>query len=125
MNVKKEIKKLKLVPSKKMGQNFLFDENIAKKIVFCTECDKSNPIVEIGPGLGILTQYLITTYDNLILIEKDTILSNYLKTKYPNVSIYNGDFLKYNFSNFNDFCIISNLPYSISKFAIRIFSVFK
>jgi len=119
MNVKKEIKTLHLVPSKKMGQNFLFDENIAKKIVSSIKCDKNNPIVEIGPGLGILTQYLTITYDNLFLIEKDTILSDYLKIKYPNVSICNGDFLKYDFSCFNNFCIISNLPYSISKFAIR------
>jgi 16S rRNA A1518/A1519 N6-dimethyltransferase RsmA/KsgA/DIM1 with predicted DNA glycosylase/AP lyase activity len=42
MNVKREIKKLQLVPSKKMGQNFLFDENIAKKIVSSVKCDKNN-----------------------------------------------------------------------------------
>ena len=66
-------------PKKSLGQNFLIDKNIIKKITIQTKIENEN-IVEIGPGLGNLTDFIITKKPkSLILIEKDLKLFNYLK----------------------------------------------
>jgi Dimethyladenosine transferase (rRNA methylation) len=102
---------------KSLGQNFLIDKNIIKKITDQTNIQNEN-IVEIGPGLGNLTDFIITKKPkNLILIEKDLKLFNYLKKKYKNqkiIKIVNIDALKYNFSKLDNVKIISNLPYNLS-----------
>jgi len=104
-------------PKKSLGQNFLIDKNIIKKITDQTNIKNQN-IVEIGPGLGNLTDFIITKKPkSLILIEKDLTLFNYLKKKYKdqkNIKIINTDVLKYNFSKFKNIKIISNLPYNLS-----------
>ena len=104
-------------PKKSLGQNFLIDKNIIKKITNQINIENEN-IVEIGPGLGNLTDFIITKKPkNLILIEKDLKLFNYLKKKYKdqkNIQIINTDVLKYNFSKLNNINIISNLPYNLS-----------
>ena len=106
-----------IIPKKSLGQNFLIDKNIIKKITDQTNIKNQN-IVEIGPGLGNLTDFIITKKPkSLILIEKDLTLFNYLKKKYKdqkNIQIINADVLKYNFSKLNNIKIISNLPYNIS-----------
>ena len=104
-------------PKKSLGQNFLIDKNIIKKITDQTIIENEN-IVEIGPGFGNLTDFIISKKpNNLILIEKDLTLFNYLKKKYKdqkNIQIINTDVLKYNFTKLNNIKIISNLPYNLS-----------
>ena len=105
-------------PKKSLGQNFLIDKNIAKKIVNITSINNQY-IVEIGPGTGFLTDEIINKKPKkLYLLEKDKSLYLYLKKKYydyKNIEIINDDAL-----NFNLQCIkerkkiISNLPYNIS-----------
>ena len=106
-----------IIPKKSLGQNFLIDKNIINKITNQTKIESEN-IVEIGPGYGNLTDYLLLKKPkNLILIEKDLHLFNYLKKKYKNqkkIEIINADALKYDFSKFKKIQIISNLPYNIS-----------
>ena len=69
-------------PKKSLGQNFLIDNNILRKIIKLTEIN-NNDIVEIGPGTGNLTKKIIEQKpNNLILIEKDQTLSNDLKNKF-------------------------------------------
>ncbi len=105
-------------PKKSLSQNFLIDKNIRKKIINISNIKNKN-IIEIGPGKGFLTDGIIKEKPKkIILIEKDKYLFNQLKIKYKvnkNIKIYNKDFIKINLSNFENFIIISNLPYNITK----------
>ena len=107
-------------PIKSLGQHFLIDKNIAEKIVNSLIVEKTDNIVEIGPGRGILTDFLLKKfYDNLNVIEIDRNLALELENKYSELKdkIYNEDFLKFNFINhFNtQTSIIGNFPYNISN----------
>jgi len=105
---------------KSLGQNYLVDLNIVKKIINLTEIYNKD-ILEIGPGKGALTEQILNNKPkSLILIEKDNILSKKLKLKYENnkkVIIYNKDILKFNFEEKlkNNSIIFGNLPYNISS----------
>ena len=105
---------------KSLGQNFLVDHNIIKKIVKITKIYNKN-ILEIGPGKGALTDYILRERPkSLILIEKDNILSKELKEKYKNnkkVTVYNNDILKIDFESKmkENSIIFGNLPYNISS----------
>ena len=102
---------------KSLGQNFLIDSNILKKIVSITEI-KNKSILEIGPGTGNLTEYILKHHPKKIfLIEKDKNLAFLLKEKFKDkVHIINDDVLKINEKNLdNDKLIVfGNLPYNIS-----------
>ena len=105
-------------PKKSLGQNFLIDKNIAKKIVNITSIN-NQCIIEIGPGTGFLTDEIIKKKPKkLYLIEKDKSLYLYLKKKYydyKNIEIINDDALNFNLQHIKQRKkIISNLPYNIS-----------
>tara|TARA_B100000767_G_scaffold240476_1_gene236282 strand:- start:3550 stop:4338 length:789 start_codon:yes stop_codon:yes gene_type:complete len=104
---------------KKLGQHFLKDLSIADKIAGTLCFDSYNKVLEIGPGMGVLTQYLPFKTGNVYLIEIDRDSIAYLKKKYPlqHHNIIQGDFLKYDLSlifNNTPFAIIGNFPYNIS-----------
>ena len=105
---------------KSLGQNFLIDKNIIKKIVDLVEITNLN-IVEIGPGRGALTDQILSRHPkSLTLIEKDNQLSNELELKYKkykNVKIFNKDILKFNLEKQikQNTIIFGNLPYNISS----------
>jgi 16S rRNA (adenine1518-N6/adenine1519-N6)-dimethyltransferase len=107
-------------PKKSLGQNFLIDNNILNKIIKLTEISNNN-IVEIGPGSGNLTRKIIEQKPkDLILIEKDYNLTNYLKNnlkKKKNLIIFNEDILKFDLEKNikKNSIIIGNLPYNISS----------
>ena len=106
-------------PKKSLGQNFLIDKNISKKILKLVDNYENKNIIEIGPGTGALTEHIINKKPKkLILIEKDKMLFNKLLTKYKNfksIEIYNEDALKYDFTKIKKpKSIIANLPYNIS-----------
>ncbi len=111
---------MNIYAKKSLGQNFLVDTNIIKKIINLTNILDKN-ILEIGPGKGALTdQILKNKPKSLILIEKDNSLSNELKFKYSNnkkITIYNKDVLKFNFEKKlqKDTIIFGNLPYNIAS----------
>ena len=106
-------------PKKKIGQHFLSDDNIAKKIIDLVNFKKHRHIVEVGPGMGALTDYLVDSAKNLTLIEIDNECIEYLEKKYlnKNVEIISANFLKYDLKNFkdNEILIIGNFPYNISS----------
>ena len=106
-----------LTPKKSLGQNFLIDRNIIKKIANLTNI-KNQRILEIGPGTGNLTEEIANRKPKkMIVIEKDEILSNKIKTKFiknKNIVVKCADALLYNFEKDNINIIISNLPYNIS-----------
>ena len=105
---------------KSLGQNYLIDLNIVKKIINLTKIYNKD-ILEIGPGKGALTEQIIKNKPkSLILIEKDDILSKELKLKYQNnkkIIIYNKDILKFDFEKKlkDNSIIFGNLPYNISS----------
>tara|TARA_B100000900_G_C20533806_1_gene697468 strand:+ start:41 stop:805 length:765 start_codon:yes stop_codon:yes gene_type:complete len=103
---------------KQLGQNFLVDKNIIKKIIKFIKPNKTDSMVEIGPGDGALTKYICSEVDNLMIIEKDPNLIdrlNLLVSNYENTRIHNTDVLKFNFSSIaSEMRIIGNLPYNIS-----------
>tara|TARA_X000001036_G_scaffold119371_1_gene112862 strand:- start:2003 stop:2791 length:789 start_codon:yes stop_codon:yes gene_type:complete len=105
---------------KSLGQNYLIDLNIVKKIINLTKVNNKN-ILEIGPGKGALTEEILRNKPkSLILIEKDNLLSKKLKLKYSDnkkITIYNKDILKFNFEKIlkANSIIVGNLPYNISS----------
>ncbi|MBA1340219.1 MAG: 16S rRNA (adenine1518-N6/adenine1519-N6)-dimethyltransferase [Pelagibacterales bacterium] len=104
---------------KSLGQNFLIDKNIIRKIVGQVSINKKN-VLEIGPGSGNLTQEIINyNVNNLLLVEKDNNLSDILDTKFKNLNkfkVINKDILKTDIEKLilNDTVIYGNLPYNIS-----------
>jgi len=105
-------------PSKRLGQNFLVDQNIKNKIINSIEMSDKDDVVEIGPGLGALTESLCVKVKKLTAIEKDTRLYDILKEAlaFDNLELINGDVLKYVFENrAQKIKIIGNLPYYISS----------
>ena len=107
-----------LKPKKSLGQNFLIDKNIIKKIIEVSEINSGDEILEVGPGTGSLTKSIVSKKPKKIyLIEKDENLANALERQYLNrVSIIKKDILKipYKFYSEKKFLILGNLPYNIS-----------
>ena len=106
-------------PKKKLGQHFLTDLSIAKKIADTADFSNYNYILEIGPGMGVLTQFLPIETAKVSLIEIDTESIAYLQSHFPMLreNIHQGDFLKMDLSSImgtEPFAIIGNFPYNIS-----------
>lgn len=104
---------------KHLGQHFLKDETIAEKIGNTLNLKGYRNILEIGPGMGVLTKYLIKKDVSVIAMDLDSESIQYLKKKYPNdnLEILEADFLKYDLSdifNKEQFAITGNFPYNIS-----------
>ena len=110
---------MKFKPNKKLGQNFLTDKNVIKKICNFTYIDKNSDILEIGPGTGNLTDELLNKKPkNFYVIEKDKNLSENLKQKFQNkIKIFNDDILTFPLEKIlnNRTIIFGNLPYNISS----------
>ena len=110
---------MNLKPKKKLGQNFLTDENIIKKIINCTSISHENEIFEIGAGTGNLTKCIIEKNPKKIfLIEKDKNLYEILKKKFgEKIKIFNEDILKFSNNSYfsKNTIIFGNLPYNISS----------
>ena len=126
MNIKEVrnlLEKYNLNAKKNFGQNFLVDDNILKKIAFSLKDKSYSGVIEIGPGLGSLTRYLVETYDQVLCYEIDTDMINVLSDTISkdNLMIKEGDFLKSDVSKDiekyfkGDVCLIANLPYYITS----------
>lgn len=110
----------KVKAKKHLGQHFLNDESIAAAIADSISLEGYDNVLEIGPGMGVLTKYLLEKPINTYVIEIDTESVDYLNAKYEKLhgKIISKDFLKYNIQEvFNDqqFAIIGNFPYNISS----------
>lgn len=119
---------IKSVKAKKnLGQHFLRDENIAEKIASTISPDSlpaghpqnwdSMPILEVGPGMGILTKYLMQTGRPLECVELDTESVEFLARLYPDLKVREDDFLKLDLADIfgGPFALIGNYPYNISS----------
>jgi len=109
----------KVKAKKHLGQHFLKDESIAKDIADTLNLEGYQDVLEIGPGMGVLTKYLLDKPINTYVIEIDTESVAYLDENYPKLhgKIISKDFLKYNINEIfegKQFAIIGNFPYNIS-----------
>ncbi len=106
-------------PKKFLGQHFLKDLDIARRIADTLDEYADVPVVEVGPGMGVLTQFLIEKKRDLTVIEIDRESVPYLQTHYPELDghIIEGDFLQMNLTDIypDKFCVIGNYPYNISS----------
>lgn len=110
----------KVKAKKHLGQHFLNDENIAQKIADSLTLQGYHNVLEIGPGMGVLTKYLLEKPVTTYVIEIDTESVAYLQNHYPKLDgkIISQDFLKYNLTEVlgtEPFAIIGNFPYNISS----------
>ena len=102
-----------VVPKKSKGQNFLTDERVAQRHIDYACIEKGDRVLEVGPGLGILTDILVERSDDVTCIELDQILADYIEKTYGDrIRLIRGDAMKVDFPEFDRF--VSNLPYSIS-----------
>lgn len=107
---------------KSFGQHFLNREEIAERIAnsLSVNNETGHPVLEVGPGKGMLTKYLLDKYALLKVVEADVDMVNYLKKYYPQLEgrILSGDFLKVDLAEVFDgqsFSLIGNFPYNISS----------
>ncbi len=101
---------------KHLGQHFLNDLRIASDITTLLSKNTKN-VIEIGPGMGILTQFLLKKDYKTQVVEIDRESVSYLRRNYPNLNIHDGDFLKINLKEKYpfSFALIGNFPYNISS----------
>ena len=106
-------------PKKFLGQHFLTDLSVAERIADTLEEYKSLPVLEIGPGMGVLTQFLIEKGHDLKVVELDRDSVAYLEKNFPALKgrIIEANFLKRNLDDLykDEFCVIGNYPYNISS----------
>ncbi len=104
---------------KNLGQHFLRDKQIASRIADTIDHLSDMPILEVGPGTGMLTQYLLQRERELLVVEVDKESVAFLQNHFPTLNgrILEDDFLQMNFSEYfgEPFCVIGNYPYHISS----------
>jgi 16S rRNA (adenine1518-N6/adenine1519-N6)-dimethyltransferase len=105
---------------KHLGQHFLRNENIAKNIADTLSLENYTNVLEIGPGMGVLTKYLVEKDLDVIAMELDSESVIYLKQNFSheNLKIISADFLKFDLNNFfkgKPYAITGNFPYNISS----------
>lgn len=111
-----------LNPKKSLGQNFLIDQNITRKIVASLNLAPDDTILEIGPGYGALTQIILPQVKQYIGVELDRNLAQKLTAEYgkrANFQLFNQDFLDFDFAQINSLGekikIVGNIPYQITS----------
>lgn len=107
-------------PKKSLGQHFLADKNIARKITAELSCTGYNHVIEVGPGMGILTEFLLENKNfNTTLVEIDRDSAEYLRKHFPDIrdNLVEQDFLQYRIDREYSLplAIIGNFPYNISS----------
>lgn len=110
-------------PKKALGQHFLTDLSVAQRIAATLDAYTAAPVLEIGPGMGVLTQFLLKRHgaDRLTVVELDSESVQWLHSHLPQPQprIVEGDFLAMDldtlFPGDGDFCVIGNYPYNISS----------
>ena len=105
------------IPKKRFGQNFLSDSDVIRSLVEAIQPLPADLMVEIGPGLGALTQPLLTKLDHLHVVELDRDIISWMQNQYASnsITIHNSDALKFDFSSLgSQLRVVGNLPYNIS-----------
>ena len=111
---------MQVKPKKALGQHFLTDLGIARRIADSLDAFAGLPVVEVGPGMGVLTQFLLEKGHDLTVVEIDTESVEYLRRHMPALEgrILAEDFLRLDLGALfpgRKFCVIGNYPYNISS----------
>jgi len=106
--------------TKSLGQNFLHDQNQVQRIVAAGELTATDKVLEIGPGLGPLTEFLVSAAGEVMAIEMDRRLFDFLKEKFSttkNLTLINDDALRYlkQHRDWQNWKLVANLPYSVAS----------
>ena len=107
-----------VTPKKNLGQHFLVDLGIARAIADTVDAYPEAPVLEVGPGMGVMTQYLIPKPRPLKVVEIDRESVAYLNENYPDLEVFGADFLKMDLTTVFDgkpFVLTGNYPYDISS----------
>lgn len=113
------------LPKKSLGQHWLKDESVLEAICGTAEINSNDVVLEIGPGQGALTKYLVKQAKQVVAIELDDNLAVLLKNKYTaeNLTVINQDILKFDFSELpTDYKIVANIPYYLTSHLFRVLS---
>jgi 16S rRNA (adenine1518-N6/adenine1519-N6)-dimethyltransferase len=107
------LERLGIRPRRRLGQHFLVDSRVAERHVGYAKILPSDTVLEIGPGLGVLTRLLAERAHRVVAIETDRRLAIYLREALPGVEVIEGDALAVDWPRFD--VMASNLPYQISS----------
>ncbi len=125
--IKSELSKLGIRPKKGLGQNFLINEGVYEKITDIAQVRPSDIIIEVGAGLGILTEHLAMASRRVIAVEKDCTLAAYLKNHFkdnPGIKVVEDDILKFHPAGYglteDNYKLIGNIPYYLTSHLIKI-----
>ena len=120
--------RLGIRPNKGLGQNFLYERGIVQRMVRSARIGTGDTVVEIGPGLGILTDELLLRAGRVIAIELDRTLAAHLTAQFgdnPNFSLHSGDALRVDLDHVlqgvSEYRLTANLPYGVAAAVIRRF----
>ena len=102
----------RVIPKRSLGQNFIVNDNLVKKIVNLVLESNPEHITEIGPGKGVFTKVFYETTSALTLIEKDNTLAQILENKFPDTVIHNQDFMDFKLENSNTI-YFGSLPFNM------------
>lgn len=125
--VKKILQRIGLRPQQAAGQNFLLDERVAESMVAAADVQADDVVLEIGPGLGILTAALLQTGAHVVAVELDQRLFNYLRRRWSGekrLRLVNGDIFRLNLGQelgTTPYKLVANLPYSGTSLVFRNF----
>ncbi len=111
-------------PNKDLGQHFLTDKSVLAKMVETTGLSKNDIVVEVGPGLGIMTRELAKRAKKVYAVEIDPKIAEILSTtciKYPNIKIVRGDIRDFSPKGIGKYKVAANLPYYITSHVIKKF----
>lgn len=120
--LKKDLSNRAIRPYKGLGQNFLIDREVLKSVVEAAGLKKTDDIIEIGPGTGILTKELLKKAKRVVAFEKDRRMCQILQESlgnFKNLEIINEDFLKSGYRPRQSYKVVANLPYYITSPIIR------
>jgi len=124
-NIRQILKQISGSPIKGLGQNFLIDQNILKKIVQVSEISQDDTVLEIGAGLGSLTYYLCQKAKRVVAIEIDKKFIPLLQNRFSqnaNCAIIHGDILKTDIQQIipeDEYLVVANIPYYITSSLFR------
>jgi 16S rRNA (adenine1518-N6/adenine1519-N6)-dimethyltransferase len=113
-----EYKHTEIAAKKNLGQNFLLDRNITKKIAAASGAGEKDNILEIGPGFGALTREIAERSPAFTVVEKDPALAAFIRNEYPQLRVIEADFLRTDLSQLAEekpLNVLGNIPYSITS----------
>jgi 16S rRNA (adenine1518-N6/adenine1519-N6)-dimethyltransferase len=117
------LRTLGLRPRKSLSQSFLDDQHVAEAIVRAAELDASQDVLEVGPGLGVLTERLAQVSRSVVAIEIDLVLAEWLRTELTcgNLRVVTADVLQVEPASYFEapFVVVANLPYHVTSPALR------